>query len=58
MHLLMVCGILHSILDALEHAIGVFGLRTSEELSVIMNLGSTQPPDGLDPGSWTFDPHE
>jgi len=37
----MMCSILYSILDAIEHAIGVFGLRTSEELSINRSLGST-----------------
>jgi len=52
MPLLMMCSILYSILDALEHVIGVFGLRTSEELSVIMTLGSTnlRMVGILDPG--------
>ena len=52
MPLLMMCSILYSILDALEHVIVVFGLRTSEELSVIMTLGSTnlRMVGILDPG--------
>jgi hypothetical protein len=50
----MMCSILYSITDALEHGTGVFGLWTSEGLSVIMDLGPLDHPDGL--RTWTLDP--